>query len=209
MPTETLQDVHTAAGGPGAPPLSGEGGDDGRGTVLGDPTRFGLWLFLATLSMMFIGFTSAYMVRRASPDWRGMPAIPLLWVNTVVLLASSGTLEAARRKLRGFDLRGTERWLLATGALGAAFLGGQVLAWRTLAARGFFLAANPHNSFFYLMTGVHLVHIVAALVWFVATYVRVRRMAYAPGEDGLGLLATFWHFLGALWLYLLVLLFAW
>jgi cytochrome c oxidase subunit 3 len=157
--------------------------------------------------MMFIGFTSAYMVRRVSADWRPLPAIPLLWVNTAALLASSVALEAARRRLRGFDLRGAEAWLLSTGVLGVAFFAGQVFAWRTLVARGFLLASSPHHSFFYLLTGVHLAHLLGALVWYGVAQVRLRRMAYPPGEDGLGLFATFWHFLGGLWLYLLLLLF--
>jgi cytochrome c oxidase subunit 3 len=207
MPTGTLQDVRASGGGTALPPLANEGGGEGGAPVLADPTRFGLWLFLGTLSMMFIGLTSAYMVRRVSADWRALPAIPLLWVNTALLLGSSATLETARRRLRGFDLRGSEGWLLATGVLGLGFFGGQIAAWRTLTARGFLLASSPHHSFFYLLTGLHLVHILAALVWFVATYVRLRRMAYAPGEDGLGLLATFWHFLGGLWVYVLLLLF--
>ena len=75
------------------------------------------------------------------------------------------------------------------------------------AAQGVFLATNPHSSFFYMLTGLHGLHLLGGLFWFAAVLVDVRRMAYTPGEDGLRLFATYWHFLGALWLYLLVLLF--
>jgi cytochrome c oxidase subunit 3 len=95
----------------------------------------------------------------------------------------------------------------ATGLLGALFAVGQVMAWRVLAARGYYLDSNPHNSFFYVLTGAHLVHLAGGLVWFGVVLSRVRRLAYVPGEDGLGLFATYWHFLAGLWVYLLLLLF--
>ena len=187
----------------------GGDGDNGRGGagVFYDPHRFGLWLFLGTLTMMFIGFTSAYMVRRTSPDWAPLRAPGLLWVNTAMLLLSSGTLEAARRRLHGWNVAGVGPWLMATGALGALFVTGQLAAWGLLAARGYFVSSNPHNSFFYMLSGVHGVHLIVGLVWFAVVLTKARRLAYTPGEDGLGMFATYWHFLTGLWVYLLLLLF--
>jgi cytochrome c oxidase subunit 3 len=155
--------------------------------------------------MMFIGFTSAILVRRAAADWVPLQAPSLLWLNTAVLAASSATLEAARRRFRA--RRGTGSWLGATGLLGALFVAGQWGAWQMLAARGVFLSSHPHSSFFYLLTGVHVVHVVAALVWFVVVWAKLRRSAYAQDKDALGLFATFWHFLAGLWAYLLFVLF--
>jgi cytochrome c oxidase subunit 3 len=192
--------------GPGEVP-PGDGGSGGAPGIIGDTALFGLWAFLGTISMLFIGFTSAYLIRRASVDWRPLSPPWILWANTAVLLASSLTLEAARRRLREWDLRGLFPWVAATGALGVLFLAGQLLAWRGLAAQGIFLASSPHNSFFYMLTGLHGLHLLGGLLWFAAVLVQVRRMAYTPGEDGLRLFATYWHFLAVLWLYLLVLLF--
>ncbi len=212
MTTELLE-KKPGHSGPGAPgggdDRPGGGGPSGQGApgILGDPALFGLWAFLGTVTMLFIGFTSAYILRRASPDWQPLAAPPILWLNTAVLLASSVGLEAARRRLRGWDLAGSERFLLATGFLGLLFVAGQYVGWRQLAARGIFLATNPHSSFFYVLTGVHALHLLGGLGWFVAAARRFRRMAYLPGEDGLRLFATYWHFLGALWVYLLFLLF--
>ena len=211
MSTGVLQQKPGAGGtlgrGPGdvAPRDGGRG--DGAPGIIGDTARFGLLAFLGTVSMLFIGFTSAYLIRRASMDWQPLRAPGILWVNSVVLLASSATLEAARKRLREWDLRAVMPWIGVTAALGALFLAGQVLAWRTLAAQGVFLASNPHSSFFYMLTGLHGLHLLAGLAWGAAVLVQVRRMAYTPGGDGLRLFATYWHFLGALWLYLLVLLF--
>lgn len=211
MATGVLQQKPGAGGtggrGPGDVPPGDGGRGDGAPGIIGDTARFGLLAFLGTISMLFIGFTSAYLIRRASADWRPLSAPWILWANTAALLASSVTLEAARKRLREWDLRGLSPWVAATGILGALFLAGQVTAWRTLAARGVYLASNPHSSFFYVLTGLHGLHLLGGLVWFLAVLIQVRRMAYTPGEDGLRLFATYWHFLGALWLYLLVLLF--
>ena len=188
-------------GGGAAPDAGGER----RDTV--ETARFGLWVLLGTIAMLFIGFTSALVFRRASSDWVPMTAPGLLWVNTAVLGLSSVALETARRRLRGVRYEGVLRWVLATGGLGALFVAGQLLAWRQLAAQGVFLGSDPHSAFFYLLTGVHVAHVAAALIWYTTVLVRVRRRAYAPGTDGLGLFATFWHFLGGLWAYLLFVLF--
>lgn len=191
---------------PTPPPSLPDDGDGGQG-LFGDTRRFGLLAFMGTVSMLFVGFTSAYIVRRASADWRPLAAPLLLWVNSIVLLASSATLEGARRRFRGWDLRGAQVLVAATGALGLLFVLGQLGAWRALAAQGVFLASNPHSSFFYMLTGLHALHLLGGLVWFATVAVRMRRMAFAPGTDALGLFALYWHFLSALWLYLLYLLF--
>jgi cytochrome c oxidase subunit 3 len=211
MSTGILQEKPGAGGPVGRGPddsSPGNGGSgDGAPRIIGDTALFGLWAFLGTICMLFIGFTSAYLIRRASADWRPLSAPWILWANTAALLASSVTLQAARKRLREWDLRGLFPWVAATGILGVLFLAGQIMAWRTLAAQGVFLASNPHSSFFYVLTGLHGLHLLGGLVWFAAVLVQVRRMAYTPGEDGLRLFATYWHFLAVLWLYLLVLLF--
>jgi cytochrome c oxidase subunit 3 len=213
MPAELLEKA-PAVPGSGGPPgggdrPGGEGGPSGEGSggLLGDPARFGLWAFLGTVSMLFIGFTSAVILRRSSGDWRPLPAPPVLWLNTAALVASSATLEAARRRLRAWDARSAQALLGVTGLLGGLFLTGQVVAWRQLAARGIFLASNPHSSFFYLLTGVHGAHLLGGLAWFAVAFLSMRRLNYVPGGDGLRLFATYWHFLDALWVYLLFLLF--
>ena len=209
-PAEILEQGPALAG-PGGPSGPGERlAGDGGGRPQPSPrdvARFGIWLMVGTMSMMFIGFTSSYVVRRGAGDWRALPLPSMLWVNTLVLLASSVVLEAARRSLKAWDLPAAQRRLGLTGLLGLAFAAGQLVAWQQLAALGVFLASHPHSSFFYMLTGVHLVHLAGGLVWFGAAFGRMRRLAYAPGEDGLGLFAIYWHFLGVLWAYLLVLLY--
>jgi len=211
MPASLLEDRPVAApaarsGGPGGLAEQGDGGF-GSGGIFGDPERFGLWAFLGTVSMLFVGFTSAYVVRRSGADWRPITAPSLLWLNTALLLASSAVLEGARRSLRAWDLPGAKAGMGATGALGGLFVAGQWLAWRQLAGQGVYLASNPHSSFFYLLTGLHALHLAGGLVWFAVLQAKLSRMALMPGRDGLRLFATYWHFLAVLWVYLVFLLF--
>jgi cytochrome c oxidase subunit 3 len=156
--------------------------------------------------MLFIGFTSAYLVRRGSADWMTLRPPVLLWVNTAALALSSVTLEGARRRLRA-SRYGVGTWISATGVFGLLFVAGQVAAWKALAAQGIFLATNPSSSFFYMLTGVHVVHVAAALLWYAVVFFRVQMRRYEPGTDALSLFATFWHFLAGVWVYLLFVLF--
>lgn len=217
MATELLEArvpaVRPVAERPGGPTGHGpvDGGDDGGGPGAAfDPARFGLWAFLGTVTMLFIGFTSAYIVRRTAFDWRPLPAPTLLWWNTAALLLSSATLEAARRRRSALDLSGLRTWLGATGTLALLFVAGQFQAWRLLAALGFFLSSNPHSSFFYMLSGVHLLHLAGGLLWFALVLLRLRGPRFAgPGAGrSMSLFATYWHFLGLLWVYVLVLIFA-
>lgn len=186
------------------PPAYGGGGPGPGGGMAADPARLGLWFFLGTVSMLFIGFTSAYMVRRTSADWRPVAMPPLLWATTASIAASSLMVERARRATRRGRMDAARAAFAGAAALAALFAGGQVLAWKTLAAAGVFLSTNPHSAFLYVLTGAHLVHVAGGLFWAGAALSRLRR---AAGGDPLALFATYWHFLGALWVYLLLLLF--
>ena len=170
--------------------------------------RLGLWMFLATVTMLFAGFTSAYIVRRSGSDWRGISLPSILWLNTIVLAGSSLAVEAARWS----GSRG--RWVASSAAFGAAivlgvgFLGGQILAWRQLMAAGVYLPTNPHSSFFYMLTGAHAVHVVAALAVLVWGGVRTWTGGSRDPRGWaamMGICRTFWHYLGAVWVYLFLL----
>jgi cytochrome c oxidase subunit 3 len=196
-------------GGP-AGPVSIDDGDGGhRPWTAFDPAQFGLWAFLGTVTMLFIGFTSAYIVRRTALDWRALPVPRLLWWNTGALILSGVALEAGRARGRARDGSALRACLLASGLLALLFVAGQFQAWRLLSRAGFFLASSPHSSFFYLLSGVHLVHLGGGLVWFVLLRFRLRARVYSDAgvDRALSLFATYWHFLALLWVYVVVLVF--
>ncbi|MBI4279690.1 MAG: cytochrome c oxidase subunit 3 [Armatimonadetes bacterium] len=197
-----------AVGGAGRGP-GGNGGGSGAGVAPVDAGRLGLWLLLAAVTMLFASFTSTLLMRRAAPDWTPIPLPGILWVNTAALLASSAALEWGRRRVRVGDVAGLRLGLLAASVLGAGFVAGQMVAWRQLAAMGVFLRTNPHSSFFYLLTGAHGLHLVVGVL--VLLYVLARALLgrySAQAYGGVGLAATYWHFMDGLWLYLFLLLFA-
>jgi len=174
------------------------------------PATVALWTILASVVMLFAGFTSAYLVRRAGPDWLPIYAPPILWWNTAILLFSSFSLEVAKGCRKLHRPAAFRWWLLAAAGLGVAFLVGQWVAWRELAAQGIFLPTSPHSSFFYMLTAVHGVHVMGGMAGLV--YVLRRRWSDAcqpMPADPVSLCATYWHFVTGIWIYLYWLLFVW
>jgi cytochrome c oxidase subunit 3 len=221
------------------PPVIG-GGDGGRPDP-GSPdygarlrrARLGLAVALTPIMMLFVAFTSAYIVRQGLPtfdpstntvvhDWIPVPLPTVLFlINTCVLLVSSVTIELARRQLArqvalepvqsipGVSL-GTESkfpWLGLTIILGLGFLAGQWLAWRELAARGFYVATGPSSAFVYLLTGGHAVHLLGGIIALLAagTAVVLHR-PLASRRIIVDVTAWYWHFMALLWIYILALL---
>jgi cytochrome c oxidase subunit 3 len=174
------------------------------------PAKIGLGVFLAVVGSLFALFISAYSMRMNMVDWRALPMPRLLWFNTAVLVLSSVALQWAYTAARRNDIDGVIVGLCAGGASAVTFLIGQLLAWRELSVAGYFLASNPANSFFYLITAVHGLHLVGGLValgrttakvWHGAEVTRVRL--------SVELCAIYWHFLLLVWLVLLGLLTGW
>jgi cytochrome c oxidase subunit 3 len=177
----------------------------------GEPSRTGVWVALAAITMMFVAFTSALFVREgsSSTDWRHLAIPKILFLNSLVLVASSLTLERARRHVAAFargltdDVAGPLRWLYGTLALGLLFVAGQYQAWLGLRAQGLFLASNPNSSFFYVLTGVHVVHVLGGLGGLLYVINQLDRPVLALRRSTLDSTSYYWHFMGGLWIYLL------
>jgi cytochrome c oxidase subunit 3 len=193
--------------GEGIEPGYGDYGSGGR-EQRGETAKLGLWLALGSITMLFAAFTSAYIVRSAGQDWVPLQVPPLLWLNTAVLLLSSVTMEISRRSFVGWRPVAFRKWIAATAVLGTLFLAGQVVAWRQLAAQGIYLSSHPHSSFFYVLTGVHGVHLLAGVLTLFGVLLLAFRYRLTPGESNApSLAATYWHFVDGLWIYLMVVLF--
>jgi cytochrome c oxidase subunit 3 len=176
-------------------------------------SRSGVWVAIFAITMSFMAFTSALFVREGTAvDWTHLTLPPILYVNTVVLLLGSLTLVMASRivnapvLLDSREVKIVMGWLLATLALGALFIVGQYIAWTQLAAQGLYLATNANSSFFYVFTGMHILHLlggIAALVYvvgqLVGSHTTFRRTSFHNT-------AIYWHFMGVLWVYLLFVL---
>jgi len=183
------------------------------GPIIDRRYRVGAWVIVASVSMLFTGLSSAYIVRAASAsDWQVLAMPKILWVSTALILLSSLSFEAARRNLRKTLASSYLRWLVLTGLLGLGFLALQLTAWRRLASQGIYLATNPHSSFFYLLTAVHGLHLVVGLL--ALCFLLIRTMRTTGADTGKQIAVTdgvvvYWHFMGFLWVYLFALLFVW
>jgi len=173
-------------------------------TPTSSPARTGVWIGIATITMSFTAYTSAMVVRQGSgADWQHVALPGILYLNTALLLLSSGTLELGRRRLRA-GASGA-MLLTVTLALGLLFLAGQVVAWRSLAAQGVYLATNPASDFFYIFTALHGLHLVGGIAALGYILGRTRGDS-APPWSALEAVSLYWHFMGVLWLYLLLIL---
>jgi cytochrome c oxidase subunit III len=172
--------------------------------------KIGLGVFLAVVGSLFALFISAYSMRMAMADWRALPMPTLLWFNTAVLILSSVALQGAVVAARRNDIGGVIFGLCAGGASAITFLIGQLLAWRALIVAGYFLASNPANSFFYLITAVHGLHLMGGLIALGRTTAKVWHGAPVTQlRLSVELCAIYWHFLLLVWLVLLGLLTGW
>jgi len=188
--------------------------------------RLGLVIGLIGVLMIFISFTSAYVVRQGLPtfdpatntlvrDWFSVRLPGLLFLNTIVLLLSSGSMELARRrtledaKSADAALSAESRipWLALTVLLGLSFLVGQWTVWRELGASGFYISTNPSSSFTYLLTGMHGAHLLGGIFALLAAgTVTLLRRPIESRAVLIDIAGWYWHFMAALWVYILCLL---
>jgi cytochrome c oxidase subunit 3 len=144
-------------------------------------------------------------------DWRHLTLPPILYFNTVVLLASSVALEVGRRQIRAFMtvkalVANPARWLYIALGLGLFFVAGQFAAWAQLRARGLYLATNPNSSFFYVLTVAHALHVSGGLGGLTRVIRKLNRSTLR--KSTLDATSHYWHFMDGLWVYLLWLLWA-
>ena len=162
---------------------------------------------LATVGMLFAGFASAYLVRREGTDWMREQLPGILGLNTILLLASSVTLEAARSARRRNRSGRLRIWVTASTVLGLAFLGGQLVAWKELTVRGVYLPSSPYSSFFFMLTAVHGVHLCGGILALGYLLSRTSPSKGNLGETGVfDGCATYWHFVDGIWVLLYLLL---
>ena len=186
----------------------GDASDEGASSPRA--AKIGLGFFLAVVGSLFTLLISAYSMRLQMADWWPLPVPAVLWFNTGLLIVSSLSLEWAKASARRTDMERLRAGLLAGGGFAIAFLVGQLLAWRQLNAEGYFLASNPANSFFYLITGMHGLHVSGGLIALARTIVRARRATdVSKVRLGVELCAIYWHFLLFVWLVLFALLTGW
>ena len=171
------------------------------------PKKFGMWLFMASVMMLFMGLTSAYIVRRVEGNWAYFELPSLFYYSSVVVILSSVFLQWAFFAAKKDLIDRVKTLVLLTSILGVSFVILQFYGWKQLVAAGVYLVGNPSGSFLYVISGLHAVHIISAIVFLlIVLNSAVRKKIHSKNMAQMEMCTTYWHFLGALWLYLFVFL---
>ncbi|HRJ29027.1 MAG TPA: cytochrome c oxidase subunit 3 [Cyclobacteriaceae bacterium] len=173
-----------------------------------NPKKFALWLFMMSVIMLFGAWTSAYLVKRADAGWAEIILPDQFWINSVIAVLSSVTMIWAYLAAKRDNIDQLKIALALTTVLGVAFLAGQYLAYGEMVAlKQHMTGSNVSHSFLWILPGVHGLHIVSGLVFLVIVLVNAFKFKiHSKSLNQLEMCATYWHFLGGLWLYLFIFL---
>jgi cytochrome c oxidase subunit 3 len=203
-------------GGGGNGPDPGDKNSYDPNAFIPEKSRVLTGVLLIIVVMTFGGLASAYIViaTNGAAEWHPFSLPVQVWISTVVLLASSATYHVAWKKLDAMDREAAKRWFIATTVLGAAFISSQLLAWLELRSRGLYMSGNPYAGFFYILTGVHAVHVLGGIIALSSVLLRV----WYPTRDENNILKRrtvaqvvgwYWHFMDGVWIVLFMLLGFW
>jgi len=179
----------------------------GDGALSMPPVKVGLGVFLAVATSLFALLISAYFMRMAGADWTTLAVPKGLWLNTGALVLSSVAMQWTRNAAKRGAMGRVRMGLIAAGVFSFCFLAGQLWVWQQLRASGYFVAANPANAFFYLLTALHGLHLLGGLwVWAKATAKVWRGIEVGAVRLSVELCTVYWHYLLLVWLGLFALL---
>jgi len=169
-----------------------------------NPKKFSMWLFLLSVVMIFASLTSGYIVRKAEGNWIDFELPPIFWVTSIILILSSVTHHIAFYQAKKDNLDQVKGWMIITSLLGIGFLVTQFYAWVYLVGINvYFVGNNVAGSFLYVLTGLHALHLISAIVFvLIITFKTFQFKVHSRNILGIELSTTYWHFLDALWIYL-------
>lgn len=178
--------------------------------------RITMWFMLMVVIMTFSGLIGAYIVISTNGvlEWKPFNLPIQVWISTNLILASSITYTVAQKALNNDNQQKAKNWLLATTAFGGMFIASQILAWLELVRQGVYVQSNPYAGFFYILTGVHALHVMGGII--VLGYLVLRTWQKTSSESELTIRKTisnavgwYWHFMDAIWIVLFLLLGFW
>jgi cytochrome c oxidase subunit 3 len=167
------------------------------------PKKFALWLFMVTVVMIFAALTSAYIVRQSEGNWLEYELPDIFWYTSGIIVLSSITLHWAYLSAKRDNIAQLRLGMVLTTVLGIAFLVGQWYSWVALVNRDVFFVGNPAGSFLYVFTGLHGLHLISGVIFLIIVLISsFSYKVHSKQMTTMEMCATFWHFLGGLWLYL-------
>lgn len=174
-----------------------------------NPQKFALWSAMASIVMMFAALSSAYIVRQAQGNWLEFQLPSMFYVSTIVILLSSLTLHNSYRSFLAGKEKQYKSLLVATFVLGLGFIVAQYLGWQRLYALGVDLKGNPSGSFIYVITFLHVAHVLGGIACLIVAMFHAFALKFnvtKRRKHRFELVVHYWHFVDLLWVYLLVFL---
>lgn len=179
-------------------------------TLSMNPKKFALWLFIVSIIMIFAAMSSAYIVRKGDGNWLEFELPQMFWTSSVIILLSSITMQWAHHSAKKDNLGMLKISMVITFFLGVAFIITQYIGWQDLQQRHIWLGgstSNPSGSFLYIMTGLHIFHLVTGIVFLLLVLIATfRDEIHAKAMNRMDMCTTYWHFLDFLWIYLFIFL---
>ncbi|GGF18554.1 cytochrome c oxidase subunit 3 [Echinicola rosea] len=171
------------------------------------PKKFALWLFIVSVVMIFAAMTSAFIVRQGEGNWLDYDLPSILWVTSGIILLSSASMHWAYLSAKNDRISHLKIALTITTALGLVFLVGQWFSWVALVERDVYFVGNPAGSFMYVLTGLHAAHLISGVIFLIIVLISsFRYKIHSKRMNSMEMCATYWHFLGGLWIYLFMFL---
>ncbi len=171
--------------------------------------KFGLWIGMASITMMFAALTSAYLVRRPAGNWYEFKLPIQFFVSTLIIIASSITMEWAYKNLKNQNQKNYNYGIVLTFGLGILFLVSQILSWKALVASGITIDLSVSGSFLYALSGIHAVHVIGGIAAIMVCVANAFLNSFTVSSMRLlkvDLVRQYWHFVDILWIYLLLFL---
>ncbi len=173
------------------------------------PHKLMLWIAIVAMAMMFAGLTSAYIVKKGDPKgWIDFQMPSMFLVTTFIVIASSITLIMASQAAKKDELAQSKIYTMLTLVLGFAFCIGQFMAWQQMVDHKIFFSGDSASfSFVYVLSGLHLAHIVGGLIALIVLFYKTNKFqVHKKNMITMNLVSTYWHFVGLLWIYLFIFL---
>ena len=170
-----------------------------------DNRKLGMWVFLASEAVFFSALITTFVILHgrspSGPTAKEVLSLPLVSINTFVLIGSSMALVTALFAAQRHDIRKATMWLIGTIVLGIAFLGGQAFEFTHLANDGVLLSSNLFGATFFTLTGTHGLHVLSGLVWLIILLVQLRRgREVERAAFKIEIAGLYWHFVDLIWI---------
>jgi cytochrome c oxidase subunit III len=169
------------------------------------PQKLMMWMAMGSMFMVFAGLTSAFILQKSTANWVMFKLPTMFYISTLVIILSSVTMYRAKQAFYLKNRAAYKNFIILTVILGSTFIGCQLLGFRDLYSQKITLQGSTSNGFLYIISGLHIAHMAAAIVALIIIYfMALRKKVKVYSTVGIDIMSLFWHFVDGLWIYLFI-----